>query len=44
MPIALKKGKGAIVEDADGNRLIDFFSGCGVLNVGHSNPFVLRRY
>jgi diaminobutyrate-2-oxoglutarate transaminase len=42
MPIALKRAKGAIIEDVDGNRFIDFFSGCGVLNVGHSNPYVLE--
>lgn len=42
MPIALKRAKGAIVEDVDGNMLIDFFSGAGVLNVGHCNPEVLE--
>ncbi|MFC5044313.1 aspartate aminotransferase family protein [Aquimarina hainanensis] len=41
MPIAIKKAKGSIIEDVDGNRFIDFFSGCGVLNVGHGNDFVL---
>lgn len=41
MPIAMKRALGAIIEDVDGNRFIDFFSGCGVLNVGHSNPDVL---
>lgn len=41
MPIAIKRALGAIIEDVDGNRFIDFFSGCGVLNVGHSNPDVL---
>jgi len=43
MPIALKRAKGAIVEDEDGNLFIDFFAGCGVLNVGHSNPDVLQK-
>lgn len=42
MPIALKRAKGAIIEDEDGNHFIDFFSGCGVLNVGHSNEDVLK--
>jgi diaminobutyrate-2-oxoglutarate transaminase len=42
MPIALKRAKGSIVEDVDGNQFIDFFGGCGVLNVGHSNDFVLE--
>lgn len=41
IPIAFKRAKGAIVEDADGNRFIDFFAGAGVLNVGHSNEEVL---
>ena len=41
LPCAFKRAKGAIVEDVDGNQLIDFFSGCGVLNVGHCNAEVL---
>ncbi|MEL7002735.1 MAG: aminotransferase class III-fold pyridoxal phosphate-dependent enzyme, partial [Bacteroidota bacterium] len=41
MPMAIKRAKGAIVEDVDGNRYIDFFAGCGVLNVGHCNQDVL---
>nr|WP_295874845.1 aspartate aminotransferase family protein [uncultured Chitinophaga sp.] len=42
MPIAIRRAKGAIIEDADGNHFIDFFSGAGVLNVGHCNSYVLR--
>jgi len=41
MPMALRRGKGATVEDMDGNRYIDFFGGAGVINVGHANPMVL---
>jgi len=41
MPMALKRGRGATVEDVDGNVYIDFFAGAGVLNVGHANPDVL---
>src|ERR1700761_2789178 len=41
MPIGIKRAKGAIIEDLDGNLFIDFFSGAGVLNVGHCNPYVL---
>ncbi|WP_400193665.1 aspartate aminotransferase family protein [Hymenobacter sp. B81] len=41
IPIALKRAKGAIVEDVDGNQFIDFFAGAGVLNVGHSNEEVM---
>jgi diaminobutyrate-2-oxoglutarate transaminase len=42
MPIAINRAKGAIIEDVDGNLFIDFFSGAGVLNVGHCNPYVLE--
>ena len=42
MPMALRRAKGATVEDVDGNLFIDFFGGAGVLNVGHSNPEVLE--
>ncbi len=42
LPIALKKAKGSILEDADGNLFIDFFSGAGVVNVGHCNSYVLK--
>jgi len=42
MPMALQRGKGATVEDVDGNIYIDFFGGAGVMNVGHSNPEVLE--
>ncbi len=42
MPIAVKRAKGSIIEDADGNFFIDFFACAGVLNVGHCNEFVLE--
>ncbi len=42
MPMALRRAKGATVEDVDGNIYIDFFGGAGVMNVGHSNPKVLE--
>ncbi|WP_255170962.1 aspartate aminotransferase family protein [Natrononativus amylolyticus] len=42
VPIALEEAKGATVRDADGNTFLDFFAGIGVLNVGHSNPYVLE--
>jgi len=41
MPIAFQNGKGAIVEDVDGNQFIDFLMGCGVFNLGHNNPYIL---
>jgi len=42
MPMALRRAKGATVEDMDGNLYIDFFGGAGVMNVGHSNPEVIE--
>ena len=42
MPMALRRARGATVEDVDGNVYIDFFGGAGVMNVGHSNPKVLE--
>ncbi len=41
-PIALVKGKGAVVWDSDGKEYIDCFSGLAVLNVGHSHPKVVK--
>ena len=40
--MALRRAKGATVEDVDGNRYIDFFAGAGVMMVGHSNPEVIQ--
>jgi 4-aminobutyrate aminotransferase/(S)-3-amino-2-methylpropionate transaminase len=40
-PIVTARAAGAIVEDVDGNRLIDFATGIAVLNVGHSHPDVV---
>jgi len=42
MPMALRRAKGATVEDVDGNIYIDFFGGAGVMAVGHSNPEVIK--
>jgi 4-aminobutyrate aminotransferase / (S)-3-amino-2-methylpropionate transaminase / 5-aminovalerate transaminase len=39
--IVAAQASGAIVEDVDGNRLIDFATGIAVLNVGHSATDVL---
>jgi 4-aminobutyrate aminotransferase / (S)-3-amino-2-methylpropionate transaminase / 5-aminovalerate transaminase len=35
-PIFISKSHGAIIEDVDGNHLIDFASGIGVTSVGHT--------
>ena len=36
------RGQGAELEDADGNRYLDFAGGIGVMNVGHSHPLVVE--
>jgi len=41
IPVAFEEGRGATLRDVDGNTYIDLFAGIGVLNVGHSNPYVL---
>jgi len=41
-PFVMKRGKGAIVEDIDGNRYIDFLSSAAALNTGHAHPRVVR--
>ena len=43
LPFAIRRAKGATVEDVDGNVYIDFFGGAGVMAVGHSNPEVIRK-
>jgi len=40
-PIAVVQADGAVVTDADGNRLIDFGGGIGVVNTGHRHPSVV---
>src|SRR4051794_12726638 len=40
-PVVTARASGAIVEDIDGNRLIDFATGIAVLNVGHAAPEVV---
>jgi 4-aminobutyrate aminotransferase/(S)-3-amino-2-methylpropionate transaminase len=41
-PIVTARASGAIIEDVDGNRLIDFATGIAVLNVGHTSPAVVK--
>jgi 4-aminobutyrate aminotransferase / (S)-3-amino-2-methylpropionate transaminase / 5-aminovalerate transaminase len=41
-PIAVVHAEGAVVTDADGNRLIDFGGGIGVMNTGHRHPSVVE--
>jgi len=41
-PIALVKGKGATVEDAQGRQYLDFIAGIAVCNLGHAHPKVVK--
>src|SRR6266853_6214684 len=41
-PIAVVHAEGAVITDADGNRLIDFGGGIGVVNTGHRHPSVVE--
>ena len=41
-PIAVVQADNAVLTDADGNRLIDFGGGIGVVNAGHRNPRVVE--
>lgn len=41
-PICIKRGEGAILEDVDGNKFLDFIGGVGVLNIGYSRPEVVE--
>lgn len=37
-PVVMKQAAGAMIEDVDGNRFLDWVGGVGVLNVGHTHP------
>jgi 4-aminobutyrate aminotransferase len=41
-PLVVKSGSGAIVEDVDGNRFLDFSAGIAVCSTGHCHPDVVR--
>ncbi len=41
-PLVVKRGKGAMVEDVDGNRFLDFNAGIAVVATGHSHPDVVK--
>ncbi len=40
-PLVMKRGEGAIVEDVDGNRFLDFNAGIAVVASGHAHPRVV---
>lgn len=41
LPVFVHSAQGGIVEDVDGNRLIDLGAGIAVVNVGHAHPAVV---
>jgi 4-aminobutyrate aminotransferase len=40
-PLVAKKGSGALIEDVDGNRFLDFAAGIAVVSTGHCHPKVV---
>ena len=43
IPAFIERGEGAILQDVDGNRIIDLGAGIGVVNVGNAAPRVVER-
>src|SRR6202171_872777 len=41
-PLVVDRGEGAIVEDVDGNRFLDFNAGIAVVATGHCHPSVVK--
>lgn len=41
-PVVIEKGEGAMIEDVDGNKFLDWIGGVGVLNIGFSQPEVVE--
>jgi 4-aminobutyrate aminotransferase/(S)-3-amino-2-methylpropionate transaminase len=41
-PVTIAKSKGALVEDVDGNTLLDFTSGIGVTSLGHCTEEIVE--
>jgi len=41
-PLVAERGEGAIVQDPDGNRFLDFAAGIAVVATGHCHPKVVR--
>ena len=37
-PVVIERGEGAVIEDVDGNKFLDWIGGVGVLNVGFGHP------
>lgn len=41
-PLAVARGEGAVIEDLDGNRFLDFTAGIAVCATGHCHPQVVQ--
>lgn len=41
-PVAIERGEGAMIEDVDGNKFLDWVGGVGVLNIGYSHPEIVE--
>jgi 4-aminobutyrate aminotransferase len=41
-PLVVERGAGAMIEDVDGNRFLDFMAGIAVTATGHANPAVVK--
>lgn len=41
-PVVIARGEGAMIEDVDGNKFLDWIGGVGVLNIGYSQPEVVE--
>ena len=41
-PVVIRRGEGAMVEDVDGNKFLDWVGGVGVLNIGYSQPEIIE--
>lgn len=41
-PVVIERGEGAMIEDVDGNKFLDWIGGVGVLNIGFSHPEVVE--
>jgi len=41
-PLVVERGEGAVIEDVDGNRFLDFNAGIAVVATGHCHPEVVK--
>ena len=41
-PVVMDHAEGAMIEDVDGNKFLDWIGGVGVLNIGHCHPEVVE--